>query len=110
MVNIEFDFNKEITIIQGNLDEPFKIAVDKYTQKNSINPTSVYFLANGKKLNLEQTIESQMTEINKKNNKLSVLVTLIINDNNYNQKICNPIKFKRKKFLDLYTEPTLIGV
>ena len=29
MVNIEFDFNKEITIIQGNLDEPFKIAVDK---------------------------------------------------------------------------------
>ena len=106
MVNIEFDFNKEITIIQGNLDEPFKIAVDKYTQKNSINPTSVYFLANGKKLNLEQTIESQMTEINKKNNKLSVLVTLIIN----NQKICNPIKFKRKKILDLYIEPTLIGV
>ena len=51
-----------------------------------------------------------MTEINKKNNKLSVLVTLIINDNNYNQKICNPIKFKRKKILDLYIEPTLIGV
>jgi len=90
MVNIEFDFNGEITVIQGKLDEPFKIAVDKYTQINSINPTSVYFLANGKKLNLEQTIESQMTEINKKNNKLSVLVTLIINDNNYNQKICNP--------------------
>ena len=110
MVNIEFDFNKEITIIQGNLDEPFKIAVDKYIQKNSINPTSVYFLANGKKLNLEQTIESQITEINKKNNKLSVVVTLIINDNNYNQKICNPIKFKRKKILDLYIEPTLIGV
>jgi len=87
MVNIEFNFNQKIINIQANLDEPFKIAVDKYIQKTSIDPTSVYFLANGKILNLEQTIKSQMTEINKKNKKLSVLVTLIANDKSYDENV-----------------------
>ena len=87
MVNIEFNFNQKIINIQANLDEPFKIAVDKYIQKASIDPTSVYFLANGKILNLKQTIKSQMTEINKKNKKLSVLVTLIANDKNYDENV-----------------------
>ena len=87
MVNIEFNFNQKIINIQANLDEPFKIAVDKYIQKTSIDPTSVYFLANGKILNLKQTIKSQMTEINKKNKKLSVLVTLIANDKNYDENV-----------------------
>ena len=53
MVNIEFNFNQKIINIQANLDELFKIAVDKYIQKTSIDPTSVYFLANGKTLNLK---------------------------------------------------------
>ena len=87
MVTIEFDFNQKIIKIQGKLDEPFKNIVDKYFLKNSIEPNSVYFLANGKILNLEQTIESQMTEINKKNKKLTVLVNYIMKEKKYNEDV-----------------------
>ena len=87
MVTVEFDFNQKITKIQGKLDEPFKNFVDKYFLKTSIEPTSVYFLANGKILNFEQTIESQMTEINKKNKQLTVLVNFITKEKKYNEEV-----------------------
>ena len=84
MVEIEFDFNQIITIIQAKLDEPFQLAVDKFVQKTSINPSSVYFLANGKQLNLNQKLESQMT---KNNRKIKVLVNLIEEDKEEEKKL-----------------------
>jgi hypothetical protein len=30
MIQIEFDYNQQITVIQAKLDEPFKVAIDKY--------------------------------------------------------------------------------
>ena len=30
MVEIEFDLNQQITVIQAKLDEPFKNAINKY--------------------------------------------------------------------------------
>ena len=87
MVEIEFDFNQISTIIQAKLDEPLQAAVDKFIQKTSINPNSVYFLANGKQLNPEQKLEKQMTIINKNNKKMKVLVNLNVEDNADEEKV-----------------------
>ena len=74
MVSIEFQFNDIPTLIQINPELPFKEATNKFLQKSSLNPDSIYFLGNGKNINPEETIISQMSELNKQNNKMKVLV------------------------------------
>ena len=69
MVSIEFQFNEISTLIQANPEEPFKEAINKYFQKSSIDPNSICFLANGKNINPEKTIASQMSKLNKQNKK-----------------------------------------
>ena len=46
MVQIEFDFNQRLTIIQANLDNPFKEVIKLYIQKTVLNPEQVCFLTN----------------------------------------------------------------
>ena len=74
MVTIEFQFNQIFTVIQAKLEDPFKEAIDKYIQKSSNNPDTIYFLTNGKIINPRLTIESQMSNLNKQNKKMQVLV------------------------------------
>ena len=50
-----------------------------------LDSNSVYFLADGKQINPEQTVGSQMNELNKKNKKMKVLVQIIEGDNSYAQ-------------------------
>ena len=52
----------------------FKNAISSYIQRTSLNPDSVYFLSNDKQINPEQTVESQMNEINRQNRKIEVTV------------------------------------
>ena len=77
MMKIEFDYNQQVTIIQAQSTDTFQDIINKYLQKCSLNPTSAYFLANGKQIIPQQTVESQMNEIEKKNKILKVLVQLI---------------------------------
>ena len=81
MVSIEFQSEQIFTVIQAKPKETFKEVIDKFIQKSSINPTSIYFIANGKNINSEQTVESQMSELNKQNNKMKVLVCSLIEEN-----------------------------
>ena len=74
MVSIEFQFNGIPFQIQINPELPFKEAINKYLQKSSINPDSICFLANGKNINPEEAIINQMSELNKKNNKMKILI------------------------------------
>ena len=74
MVSIEFQFNGIPFQIQINPELPFKEAINKYLQKSSINPDSICFLGNGNNINPEETIASQMSALNKKNNKMKILV------------------------------------
>ena len=84
MVEIEFDYNQRITVIQAKLDEPFQNLIDKFLQKSLIQPGSVYFLANGKLVNKQQNkVESFMSDLNKQNKKMQVLVNEIIANNAY---------------------------
>ena len=69
MVSIEFQFNQISTLIQANSEDHFKESIKRYLEKSSINPDSICFLSNGKNINPEQTIESQMSKLNKQNKK-----------------------------------------
>ena len=80
MVEIEFNFNQAITIIQAKLDDPFKYSINKFMQKSLLEPGSVNFLANGKTINPNESVESHMSNLNKKNKKMKIFVTMVVND------------------------------
>ena len=77
MTQIEFDYNQIITVIQTNLTDTFGNVLNKYIQKVQIKPDSVNFLANGKKLDINETIENQMSQNNKANNIFRIIVICI---------------------------------
>ena len=61
MVEIEFDFNQQITVIQAKLDEPFKNVINKYLQKSLLDSNNVFFFANGRQINPEEKVEKQIS-------------------------------------------------
>ena len=77
MIDIEFNYNQQIIVIQAKLDDIFQDIINSYIQKSFLDPNSVYFLANGKQINPEQTVESQMNKLNKESKKMKILVYLI---------------------------------
>ena len=87
MVEVEFDLNQAITVIQAKLDEPFQVVIDKFIQKTLIEPNSVYFIANAKPIEPQLTVESQMSDLNKQNKKLIVLVNSINKDGQDKEKV-----------------------
>ena len=76
MVEIEFNFNQVITNIQAKLDDPFQGVIDKFMQKSLLQPGSVNFLANGKVINPNESVESHMSNLNKENKKMKIIVTM----------------------------------
>ena len=69
MIEIEFCFNQTITKLQANANTCFKSIMDEYAQKTKINNQSIFYIANGNKLNPEQTIINQMSNQNKMDKK-----------------------------------------
>ena len=63
------------------MNDKFKDVIDKYIQKSLLDPSSLYFLANGKQINQEETVEKLMSNMNKQNQILKVLVQLIEDEN-----------------------------
>jgi len=86
MVDVAFDLNQEITVIQAGLDEPFQTVIDKFIQKTLINPDSAYFIANDKTIHYQQTIESYMNDLDKQNKKIIVSVQFFIKLSNIKSK------------------------
>ena len=81
MIQIEFNYNQQFTNIQAQLNEKFRNVINSFIQKSLLNPDSIYYIANGNIINPEQTVENQMNEMDKQNQKLKVLVNLIQQDN-----------------------------
>ena len=77
MIEAEFDYNQEITVIQAKLDEPFKDVINKYLQKMPVNPNNAFFITNGRQINPEEKVEKQICQMDKKNKKLKILVQII---------------------------------
>ena len=82
MVEIEFNFNQIITKIKANLNEPFKNVIDKFLQKAYKERGTLCFLGNGKIINENESIESQMNTDDKNNKKINILVEPLLNDDN----------------------------
>ena len=80
MVTIEFSYNQNITIIQAKFTDLFQDVLDKFYQKTTIPPNSVYFLVNGQTIKLERTVESYMNDINKTDCKIIVFVDNIFKE------------------------------
>ena len=80
MVEIEFDLNQQILTVQANLNDIFQVAINSYIKKSLLDPESVFFLANGKQIEPNKTIESQMSNLNKASKKMKVLVQFIKKD------------------------------
>ena len=76
MIEIEFNYNQQITIIQSTFDEPFKNVIDKYLQKTQLDPNNVFFIANGQPINPEEKVEKQINKMNKEFKSLKILVQL----------------------------------
>ena len=89
MVEIEFNLNQVPTMILAKLDDLFKVAINKFTQKNidriKSNINKIHFFSSGKLLKSEESIESQMTELEKKNKKMKVLVDVMDDENENNE-------------------------
>ena len=82
MVQIEFDNNKIITIIQANLEDPFQDVISKYLEKTKLSSESVSFLSNGPIINQNLTVEKLMNDSEKDNKSMKVVVKIIKEDEN----------------------------
>ena len=80
MVEIEFDLNQESIVVQANLNDIFQVAIDSYIKKSLLAPNSIYFLANGRQINPNETIEIQMSNLNKTNKIMKILVQFLKKD------------------------------
>ena len=64
MVEIEFNLNQVPTVIQTKLDDLFKVAINKFTQKNidriKSNTNKIHFFSSEKLIKSEENIENQM--------------------------------------------------
>ena len=84
MINIEFIFNQVETKIQSKLDDKFQDVINKFMQKSLLQSGSVNFHANGKVINPNKSVESHMSNLNKENKKMKIIVTTT--DNNEQNK------------------------
>ena len=87
MVEVVFDLNQTVTVIQARPDEPFQDVVNKFIQKTSIDPNSIYYIANAQPVDLESTVEKQMNQNNKQNKKLSVLVNSLEQNDEFKEEV-----------------------
>ena len=82
MIQIEFDFDQQKIIIQAKSNEKFQAVIDRYIQKSQIQMNSVYFISNGSQIKPDQIIENVMTDMEKRNQKIKVLVNMIEDKSN----------------------------
>ena len=73
-VEVSFGLNQVVTIIQAKSGDSFQSVIDKYIQKTLINPNSVYYIANTRQIEPQNTVESYMSGPNKQDKKIPVLV------------------------------------
>ena len=94
MVEVEFNYQRNKTIIQGNLNDSIKDIITKYTNQENLDINNIYFISNEKAINNEDRLENIMSEsdkINKKKIILAYSINSIINNENAYIKISNDV-------------------
>ncbi len=87
MIQIEFEYEQNKVMVQAKSYEPFQYAIDRYIQKSQIQLDSVYFIAKGNQIKPESSLENIMTNLNKREKKIKVLVNKIQDKDNNGQQV-----------------------
>ena len=74
MVEVEFNYQQVGLIIQSNLSDSFETIINKYETKSKLDINNLYFLSNGKCINKNEILENIMSDSEKKNKKIVILV------------------------------------
>ena len=74
MVEVIFNFQQNITIIQANINDSFYTIIKKFINKTQLNINNLYFLSNGKYLNKNEIIKNIINESEKRDKKMIILV------------------------------------
>ena len=82
MVEVEFNYQQIKISIQSNLNDIFKEIIQKYVNKANLDINNIYFISNGKIINKEDKLENLMSESDKRNKKIIILVYSINNNIN----------------------------
>ena len=94
MVEVEFIYNQNNIIIQANLNDSFEAITKKYANLANLDINNIYFISNGIIINKEDKLEAAMSESNKRDKKMIILVyslnSTIINENT-NIKVSNDV-------------------
>ena len=86
MVEIEFNYQQTKLIIQANLNDFFEELIEKYINKTNLDINNIYFISNGQNINKKDKLENFMSESDKKNKKIIILVYSLNNNINTNIK------------------------
>ena len=105
MIEVEFNYQQNTIIMQSNLNDSFETIIRNYTIKANLDINNIFFISNGQIINKEDKLENIMSQSNKINKKIVILVysifSNIINENT-NIKISNDIICPRCKEICKY--------
>ena len=92
MINIKLDFQQIESIIEVNPTEKFEAVAKKFANDNQIQLKDIFFLSNGRVIDMDDIINNIMSSLERQNNEMKILVIplkTIININNYVNNINN---------------------
>ena len=74
MVEVIFIFNQIKTVIQANLNDSFGKITNQFITKTNLDLNNLYFLSNGKNISQNEKIIDLMSDSDKVNKKITILV------------------------------------
>ena len=74
MAEIEFNCNGSMTIIQCNINDKIKEAINKFITKIGKKEDDLLFLYGGGEINKELNFSEQANEMDRQRNKMSIIV------------------------------------
>ena len=94
MVDVEFYYKQNKINIQSSMNDIFEEIIQKYINKTNLDINNIYFISNGTIINKKDKLEKIMSDSDKRDKKMIILVYSInssINVENTNIKISKDI-------------------
>ena len=89
MIQVEFIYNNNVTVLEADSHSPFQYVIDKYIQRSLLDINSIYFIYSGEIIDPNQPIINKIKYMHMQNNKIQILVQprngiqIYNNSNNY---------------------------
>ena len=77
MVEVEFNYKQNKINIQSNMNDIFEDIIQKYINKTNLDINNIFFISNGTIINKKDRLENIMSESDKRNKKIIILVNSI---------------------------------